>query len=155
MRSWPHTSISEVNNAWRYTSSPPYVFMAWRLVKHRDNFTFTITKKIPSTRIGSWSRGTVHSEHRTQLQSWTAVAQMWRSLRLWQPSQNEATLRFKQDGGGWPLHVSRVVMWWDLTQWASVGCRYWCCFTWLFCYVKTGWSQSHRHLQTVLWDRER
>jgi hypothetical protein len=24
-----------------YTSTPPYVFMAWYLVKHRDNFTFT------------------------------------------------------------------------------------------------------------------
>jgi hypothetical protein len=34
-------SSAEVKNAWSYTSSPPYVFMAWRLVKHRDNFTFT------------------------------------------------------------------------------------------------------------------
>jgi hypothetical protein len=31
---------AEVKNAWRYTSTPQYVFMAWRLVKHRDNFTF-------------------------------------------------------------------------------------------------------------------
>jgi hypothetical protein len=29
-------------NAWSYTSTPPYVFMAWCLVKHRDNFTFTL-----------------------------------------------------------------------------------------------------------------
>jgi hypothetical protein len=27
-------------NAWKYTSTPPYVFIAWCLVKHRDNFTF-------------------------------------------------------------------------------------------------------------------
>jgi hypothetical protein len=27
-------------NEWSYTSIPPYVFMAWCLVKHRDNFTF-------------------------------------------------------------------------------------------------------------------
>jgi hypothetical protein len=33
-------SSAEVNNAWSYTSTPPYVFMAWYLVKHRDNFTF-------------------------------------------------------------------------------------------------------------------
>jgi hypothetical protein len=26
---------------WSYTSTPQYVFMAWCLVKHRDNFTFT------------------------------------------------------------------------------------------------------------------
>jgi hypothetical protein len=30
-------------NAWSYTSTPQYFFMAWGLVKHRDNFTFTFT----------------------------------------------------------------------------------------------------------------
>jgi hypothetical protein len=34
-------SSAEVKNAWSYTSSPKYVFMAWCLVKHRDKFTFT------------------------------------------------------------------------------------------------------------------
>jgi hypothetical protein len=29
-------------NAWRYTSTPQYVFMPWCLVKHRDNFYFQI-----------------------------------------------------------------------------------------------------------------
>jgi hypothetical protein len=29
-------------NAWSYTSTLPYIFMVWCLVKHRDNFTFTI-----------------------------------------------------------------------------------------------------------------
>jgi hypothetical protein len=33
-------SSAEVMNAWRYTSTPKYVFMAWCLVKHRDNFAF-------------------------------------------------------------------------------------------------------------------
>jgi hypothetical protein len=44
---WPrreadHSALSsaDVNNAWSYTSTPQYVFMAWCLVKHRDNFTF-------------------------------------------------------------------------------------------------------------------
>jgi hypothetical protein len=32
---------AEVKNAWSYTSTPQYVFMAWCLVKHRDKFTFT------------------------------------------------------------------------------------------------------------------
>jgi hypothetical protein len=43
---------SPLKNAWSYTSTPPYVFwhgawlstgniMAWYLVKHKDNFTFT------------------------------------------------------------------------------------------------------------------
>jgi hypothetical protein len=31
-------SSAEVKNAWSYTSTPPYVFTAWRLTKHRDNF---------------------------------------------------------------------------------------------------------------------
>jgi hypothetical protein len=30
---------AEVKNAWTYTSSQPYMFMAWYLVKHRDAFT--------------------------------------------------------------------------------------------------------------------
>jgi hypothetical protein len=33
-------SRAEVKNARSYTSIPQYVFMAWYLVKHRDNFTF-------------------------------------------------------------------------------------------------------------------
>jgi hypothetical protein len=33
-------SSAEVKHAWSYTSAPPYVFMVWCLVKHRDNFTF-------------------------------------------------------------------------------------------------------------------
>jgi hypothetical protein len=33
-------SIAEVKNARSYTSTPQYVFMAWCLVKHSDNFTF-------------------------------------------------------------------------------------------------------------------
>jgi hypothetical protein len=28
----------EVKNAWSYTSTPPHIFMAWCLVKHRENF---------------------------------------------------------------------------------------------------------------------
>jgi hypothetical protein len=37
-------SSAEVNNAWTCISIPPYIFMAWCCVKHRDiftNFTFT------------------------------------------------------------------------------------------------------------------
>jgi hypothetical protein len=34
-------SSAEVKYAWIYISTPPYVFMAWYLVKHRDNFTVT------------------------------------------------------------------------------------------------------------------
>jgi hypothetical protein len=35
-------SSAEVKNAWSYTSTPQYVFMAWCLVKHTDKFTFYI-----------------------------------------------------------------------------------------------------------------
>jgi hypothetical protein len=31
----------DVKNAWSYTSIPPYVSMAWCLVKQRDTFTLT------------------------------------------------------------------------------------------------------------------
>jgi len=33
--------VPRSKNDWRYTSIPQYVFIAWCLVKHRDNFTFT------------------------------------------------------------------------------------------------------------------
>jgi len=33
---------AEVTNAWSYTYTTPYVFMEWCLVKHRDNFAFTL-----------------------------------------------------------------------------------------------------------------
>jgi hypothetical protein len=51
-------SSAEVKNAWSYTSTPQYVFMAWCLVKQRDNFTFTfrswlaLTNKIRGIRSG-------------------------------------------------------------------------------------------------------
>jgi hypothetical protein len=32
-------SITGVKNAWSYTPTPQYVFMAWFLVKNRNNFT--------------------------------------------------------------------------------------------------------------------
>jgi hypothetical protein len=40
-----HLPSAEVKNAWSYTSTLQYVFMAWCLVKHRDNFTFSFTFK--------------------------------------------------------------------------------------------------------------
>jgi hypothetical protein len=32
-------SSAEVKNAWSYNSTPQFVFMAWYLVKYRDNLT--------------------------------------------------------------------------------------------------------------------
>jgi hypothetical protein len=32
---------AKVKNAWSYICAPPYVFMVWCIIKHRDNFTFT------------------------------------------------------------------------------------------------------------------
>jgi hypothetical protein len=39
-------SSAKVRNVWGYTSTPPYIFMAWYLVMHRDNFVFTFTTLI-------------------------------------------------------------------------------------------------------------
>jgi hypothetical protein len=36
-------SSAEIKHAWRYTSSPEYVFMACCLVKHRDNLALLFT----------------------------------------------------------------------------------------------------------------
>jgi len=35
-------SSAEVKNAWSYYTSPPYVFIAWCLVKHKENFAFSL-----------------------------------------------------------------------------------------------------------------
>jgi hypothetical protein len=36
----------EVTNVWSYNSTPPYVFMVSRLVKHRENFIFALLENI-------------------------------------------------------------------------------------------------------------
>jgi len=51
---------AEVKNVWTYTSTPPYVFTAWCLVKHRTNFTLTFGRRkwigyCFRTCPGSWS----------------------------------------------------------------------------------------------------
>jgi hypothetical protein len=46
-------SSAEVENAWSHTSTPQYVFMAWCLVKYRDNFTFTFTLIIQTGKLHS------------------------------------------------------------------------------------------------------
>jgi hypothetical protein len=40
-------SSAEVKNAWSYTSTSQYVFMAWCLVKHRNNFTCLLYLYLP------------------------------------------------------------------------------------------------------------
>jgi hypothetical protein len=41
-------SSAKVKNAWKYTSTPQYTFMAWCLVKHRTALpsAFTFTHKV-------------------------------------------------------------------------------------------------------------
>jgi hypothetical protein len=53
-------SSNEVKNAWSHTSTPPYVFMAWCSVKHRDDFTFV---KIGRSNISCPSTGTEDKYH--------------------------------------------------------------------------------------------
>jgi hypothetical protein len=40
----PPLSSAEVKNAWSYTFTPQYVFMARCLVKHRDNFIYLLPR---------------------------------------------------------------------------------------------------------------
>jgi hypothetical protein len=49
--SWPLFPISvEARNAWSYTATSQYVFLACCLVKHKNNFTFTFT----FVNVGFW-----------------------------------------------------------------------------------------------------
>jgi len=52
---FPPQSSAEVKNAWSYTSTPQYVFIAWCLVKHRDNFTFLYSEYFTGWKTGSRS----------------------------------------------------------------------------------------------------
>jgi hypothetical protein len=38
--------VPRSKNVWCYTFTPQYLFMAWCLVKLRDNFNFTFTFKL-------------------------------------------------------------------------------------------------------------
>jgi hypothetical protein len=55
-------SCTEVKNALSYTSTPQYVFMAWCLVKHRDNFPLllpfssSLYISVPLSLIAWWLR---------------------------------------------------------------------------------------------------
>jgi len=41
-----HSPPSRVEvNEWSYTSTTPYAFRAWCLIKHRDNFIFTYNQQ--------------------------------------------------------------------------------------------------------------
>jgi hypothetical protein len=44
----PSLSSDDVKNAWSYTSTPPFIFMMWCLVKHRDKFTFIFMYSVVS-----------------------------------------------------------------------------------------------------------
>jgi hypothetical protein len=46
------SSVGEVKNVWNYTSIPPYVIIAWCIIKHKDNFTFICTCYI--NEISNW-----------------------------------------------------------------------------------------------------
>jgi hypothetical protein len=80
--SWPLTST------WSYTSTPAYVFMAWCLVRHRDNFVYcylTETNWQPicydMTHREKWARGEREGQHththtraRALLNTWAKLA---------------------------------------------------------------------------------
>jgi hypothetical protein len=50
-------SSAEVKECVKYTSTPQYVFMAWCLVKHKENFTFIFTMRLypKISGLASWS----------------------------------------------------------------------------------------------------
>jgi hypothetical protein len=58
----PPPFSAEIKNAWSYSWTPPYVFMAWYLVKPTDNFTFNtydFTGEIMTKLPADWCRSSV------------------------------------------------------------------------------------------------
>jgi hypothetical protein len=67
-------SSAEIKNAWSYISTPQYVFMAWCLVKHRDNFTFTFTQTLTHV----LSLGTAFLENKIKVTAYSSeVKNAW------------------------------------------------------------------------------
>jgi len=58
-------SSVEFNNEWSYASSVPYVFVAWRLIKHMDNFKFAVPNQTLSLFLWypGWGHCTTHYRH--------------------------------------------------------------------------------------------
>jgi hypothetical protein len=52
-------SSAEVKDGWSYTAIPQYVFMAWCLVKHKENFTFQTSYNLLQQFILYWFHVTV------------------------------------------------------------------------------------------------
>jgi hypothetical protein len=50
----PPLSSIAVKNAWSYTSTPRYVFMAWCLVKHRDNLPLPDCSAVTIGNLSQW-----------------------------------------------------------------------------------------------------
>jgi hypothetical protein len=49
--------VPRSNTTWRYTFTHQYAFLAWCLVKHRDNFTFTFYGSIFGYLVGFLGQG--------------------------------------------------------------------------------------------------
>jgi hypothetical protein len=41
-----YPSSVEVQNTWSYVSTPPYVFIAWCLMNHKDNTIFSTSRRV-------------------------------------------------------------------------------------------------------------
>jgi hypothetical protein len=69
-------SSAEIKTAWSYTSTPQYVFMAWCLVKHRDNFTFYLYLIYRGWEVVDWIHLALDKVH------WPDVINMVMNLRF-------------------------------------------------------------------------
>jgi hypothetical protein len=71
-------STAEVKNAWSNTATPPYFFMAWHFIKHRDiNLTFTFIYC-----VGRGLRCADHQSKESLIVPWQLIFRNWNSLCL-------------------------------------------------------------------------
>jgi hypothetical protein len=69
-------SSSEFKNAWSYISTSQYVFLAWCLVKHRNNFTFTFYKQKGKKVKMKLSLGCILTENHAMKAYWGVEVQL-------------------------------------------------------------------------------
>jgi len=83
-------SSTEIKNAWCCTSIPQYVFIAWSLVKHRENFTFAFAYAIgfafPEATHRPLSEGVLHRFESSQFAGRTHFR-----MSAWKETRNSSS----------------------------------------------------------------
>jgi hypothetical protein len=112
-------SSAEIKNTWSYTSTLRYVFMAWCLVKHRDNFTtnivlaqFTVSVNLHWFTDHFSAMGEIRNTYEIlDGKHWRKERPLERSRYIWEDSISLDLKEIGREGVDW-IHLAQ-----DTDQW--------------------------------------